>query len=678
MDGPLECGARVEPDGTRFVLRCARARRVYLMLFENPNDEQPLETLALDPEHHRIEDLWYVHVPGVQHGALYAYRVEIPGGDPTQWILDPAASALAWPAPWGDPRGLTPGRWRHHGAEFPKCVVVDFSRFDWQGDRSPRHRLDDLVVYEAHLRGFTAHPSSRVQHPGTYAGFMEKIPYLVDLGVTAVEFLPLHEFDEMAFFLEARHRRHLRNFWGYDPIAWGAPNSKYAAATTATGALDEFRELVRRLHSAGIEVWLDVVFNHTGEWGVGGPVFHFKALDRDLYYLRRPGTEDFANYTGCGNTVNANEPSVANLIVQVLHRWVQDFHIDGFRFDLAAALTRGPDGMPLRDPPLLAQIAADPVLRDVRLVAEPWDAAGLYQVGNFPGRFWLEWNGRFRDDVRRFWRGDPGFLGALATRLAGSSDLYTGRPHGPLTSVNYVTCHDGFTLADLVRYTRPRNEANGEGGRDGDQINFSFNCGVEGPSGNPAIEALRLRQQKNLLACVLLAQGVPMLLAGDEFGRTQQGNNNVYAQDNPLGWVDWSLLDQNAELHAWVRALIRLRARFRSLRRSRFLTGRGPDGVGPDIAWFGPDGGTPDWHRGRALGFRLSGHPVHTGGHSPEPDLLVLINGAPTPMRFELPAGDWKLELTSMTLAPEVCAHHVVLDPLAIAVWSSREDFTAG
>ncbi len=670
------CGATVENGATVFVLRCARARRVWLMLFDAPDAAEPAGEFPLSPTAHRQGDLWQIRLPGVGHGALYAWRIEAPEWDAQRWVIDPYASAIATARRWGETRGLVAGHWPERGAAFPKCVVVDDSLYDWQGDHPPRRPLSDTVVYEVHLRAFTAHPSARAAAPGTYAAFAERIPYLRDLGITAVELLPLHEFDEMELWIENGPRRHLRNLWGYSPIAWFAPNSRYAADSQPAAAVNEFRDLVRALHAEGIEVWLDVVFNHTAEGGQHGPVYTFKALDRHLYYIHKPGTDEFADFTGCGNTVSANEPVVADVIVDCLRRWVREFHVDGFRFDLAAALTRGPDGRPLEDPPLLARIAADPDLRGVKLVAEPWDVGGLYQVGAFPGRDWLEWNGRFRDDVRRFWRGDPGLLGVLATRLAGNSDLYAHRPRGPLTSINYVTCHDGFTLADVVRYSRPHNEANAEGGRDGERHNHSFNCGVEGPTDDPHIELLRYRQQKNLLACLLLAQGVPMILGGDEFGRTQRGNNNAYAQDNEISWFDWTLMERHAEFLRWVRELIALRRRHHSLRRTQFLTGTGRDGSPPDITWFGPDGGPPDWSNGQALGYRLSGDPRCTGASMPEPDLLVLINGGRRTVEFPLPPADWRPALWTTEAEPAVTtqpdgSRRVSLEGPAVAVFEA-------
>ncbi|MBU4459722.1 MAG: glycogen debranching protein GlgX [Verrucomicrobia bacterium] len=660
----LRPGVFVDRDRATFVLRCSPAARVWLLLFDVADDDRPSREIALE----RSGDLWSARVPGAGHGTPYVYRVEAPGADSAQWLLDPCAAAVATPRRWGETTGLTPGRWPRHGAAFPKGLVVDDARYDWGGDRPPNTPLRETVIYEAHVRGFTAHPSSCTAAPGTYSAFVEKIPHLHSLGVTAVEFMPVQEFDEMEFFIENGRRRALRNLWGYSPVAWSAPNARFAAGHTPGAAVDEFRDLVRALHAAGIEVLLDVVFNHTAETDRHGPVLSFKGLDRSLYYILKAGSGETADFTGCGNTVNANQPEVTELIVDSLRRWVREFHVDGFRFDLASALTRGPDGRPMAHPPLLARITHDPVLQHVKLIAEPWDAANLYQVGAFPGMNWQEWNGRFRDDVRRFWRGDPGMLGLLATRLAGSSDLYRRHPRGPLSSVNFVACHDGFTLADLVRYAHPHNEANGEGGADGEKHNHSFNGGIEGPSDDPATEARRLRQQRNLLATVFLAQGVPMLLAGDELGRTQRGNNNAYAQDNEISWVDWSLADRNAGLLDFTRRLIRLRAGHPALRRETFLTGHGEHGAPADVQWIGPDGAVPDWHAGKALGMRLSGCARCTGAEADGPDLLVLINGGTEGARFGLPAGAWTLEIATADPAPTVHDALLALPPHSLAV----------
>lgn len=631
-------GARVAAGGTRFSLVSRKADRIWLLLFDRPDDEQPAREIEFDPLRDRRGGWWSIFVPGTGSGQLYAYRAESRDGvlRPDQWLVDPYATAITGREKWGDPAGLEPGRPPRSGARFPKSVVWD-EPFDWGTDAPPRTPLEDTVFYEVHLRGFTAHPSSGVSAPGTYPGFAERIPYLKDLGVTAVEFLPLAEFDEMEFLLENRARRHLRNFWGYSPLAFFALNARYAARPGPGRAVTEFKSLVRALHAAGIEVILDVVFNHTAESDRDGPIWSFKGLDPTLYYLHTPDGLDLANFTGCGNTLNANHPIVQDLILHALRYWAAEMHVDGFRFDLAAALTRDPDGKPLRNPPLIERIAADPVLQDLKLIAEPWDAAGLYQVGSFHPRF-SEWNGRYRDEMRRFWAGFPGHLGALATRLCGSSDLYDRPGQSTWRGVNFVTCHDGFTLADLVGYSQRHNMANGENNRDGESVSYSCNHGAEGETRDPTILAARMRHMKNLLATLLLSRGVPLLLAGDEFARTQGGNNNAYGQDNETSWVDWSLLDRHAALRSFTRELIAFRAAHPVLRSGRFF--KGAANVGdtlPDIAWYGPEGRPPDWTTGRALACRIDGNRHHTGAAADAASLYLAFNAGDETVRFRLP-----------------------------------------
>jgi glycogen operon protein len=504
----------------------------------------------------------------------------------------------------------------------------------------------DRVIYELCVRGFTAHPSAGVAAPGTFAGLIEKVPYLSELGITTVELLPIAEWDEN----EVRHRspltgEPLRNLWGYNPITFSAPKAGLAADRGPGGALGELRRLVEALHAAGIEVVLDVVYNHTseGDGMPGGPVHSFRGIEDAVYYLYDPESGDYLDATGCGNTVACNHPVVANLIVDSLRFWAAEVGADGFRFDLASVLTRGAGGVPLAQPPVLERIAEDPLLADRVLIAEPWDAGGLYQLGLFArqrtsesaGR-WAEWNDRFRDDVRRFVRGEPGMAGALAARLAGSRDVFHDSPLGPLASINFVTCHDGFTLADLVSYDHKHNEGNGEGNRDGTAANHSWNCGVEGPTDDPAVLALRRRQARNLLTLLLVAQGVPMLLAGDELGRTQRGNNNAWCQDNEVGWVDWAPAAADAGLLRFTRGLLAFRRAHPGLRRHTFLSGvpAGPAGR-PDVAWHGTRLGHPDWGpRSRCLAMHLAGE------HAPAPDcdLFLAANASDGDLSFELPA----------------------------------------
>ena len=583
------------------------AKSMTLMLFDAPDAETP----AREIEMKRKQGLWHVLVPKAQPGQFYLYR----SGE--QWLLDPCARALHTPRTWGEKLNT-----------FPKCVVVD-GAFDWGNDRHPRTPLENTIIYETHLRGFTG--------GGGYLDFIQKIPHLKQLGITAVEFLPLFEFNELEYFLTGGSREHLLNFWGYSTLGFFAPMSRYASSPEPGAAVTELKTLVKALHAEGIEVILDVVFNHTAEGEKNDTTYHFRGLDENATYLQDPdGT--YQNWSGCGNTVNANHPVTRKFIVDCLKYWVRDYHIDGFRFDLATSLCRGKDGKLLAKPPLIKAIEAEPALKQTKLIAEAWDCGG-YQVGHFPGKRFSDWNGKFRDDVRRFWNSDHR-VGSLATRLAGSSDLYERKNGGPLHSINFITAHDGFTLADLVSYEHKHNEANGENNRDGENQNDSINFGIEGPTNDPAIHARRLQQQKNLLATLFLSQGVPMMLAGDEFGRTQKGSNNAYCQDNDISWVDWSLLEKNSELFDFTKQLIALRKKHPALRRKTHFTGNG------DIEWIGPDGGKPDWEHGRAIGMHLPG----------KDDLLILINNEKQDVEFTV-SGKWNLELSTtgidgLTLPP--------------------------
>ncbi len=621
--------------GVAFALRAPRARRARLLLFDDPRAEKPDREIELSPPTPASGGCWTVFVSDARPGQAYVYVLEGPDAffNPEQWLLDPAAKAVEWNRAWGAREGIPSGEWPRRGRHFPRGVIVA-DAYDWGDDRPPRTPWRDTVIYEAHLRGFTRHPSSGVSAPGTYRGFIERIPYLRELGVTAVEFLPLTEFNELEFFMEGRNRRHLLNFWGYSPVSFVAPMSRYAAGPSAR---DELRDLVRALHAAGIEVLLDIVLNHTAEWDRHGPTWSFKGIDRPGYYLLDP-KGGYRDYSGCGNTYNINHPPALEHALDALRSWALDFHVDGFRFDLAAALCRvPPDGAPADDPPILRAIAADPALKDLKLIAEPWDSGGAHRIGQFPNH-WSEWNDAYRDDVRRFWAGQGGSVGRLATRLAGSSDLYQ-RPGGsPIRSVNYICSHDGFTLADLVSYRERHNLANGEHGRDGHPDNYSVNHGVEGPTDDPAIRAARLRHAKNLLATLFLSQGVPMLLAGDEFGRTQRGNNNAYCHDDEIAWLDWTLLQENRDFWEFTRQLIQFRRERAALRRTDFLRGEDPRGGPTDVQWFGPNGGPPDWTHGVALGYRLDGRAVATGAPRDERHLLILINNGSTPARFHPPS----------------------------------------
>ncbi|HZY91128.1 MAG TPA: glycogen debranching protein GlgX, partial [Gemmataceae bacterium] len=559
----LPLGASAQPDGVNFALLCRHGTAVALVIYPLEGDE-PLAEVTLHPRRNRTGDHWHVLVGGLPPAFGYGWRVDgprEPGSrfDPAVVLLDPSATALSNGAHWGRPAETRPDRTSRRSVFLRRP-------FSWQEDAPLATPLEDSVLYELHVRGFTCHPTSLSAAPGTFAGLAEKIPYLKSLGVTAVELLPIHEFDECDCpFTDPTTGKRLRNFWGYNSIAFGAPKAAYAASGAEHGQVNEFREMVRAFHAAGLEVLLDVVFNHTGEGNERGRTYSFRGLDNQLYYMLGPDGR-YLNFSGCGNTVNCNHPVVRSLLMGCLRFWVADMHVDGLRFDLASVMGRDYRGNVLVEPPVVEMIAEEGVLSDTKLIAEPWDAGGLYQVGQFPyGRRWSEWNGLYRDQVRRFWRGDPGLAGALASRLCGSADLYEASGRRPVHSINFVTCHDGFTLSDLVSYNAKHNEANGEGNKDGADDNWSWNCGAEGPTADPKVLGLRRRQARNLLATLFLSQGVPMLLAGDEFLRTQGGNNNAWCQDNAVSWVDWSLADRNADFLRFVRELVALRKRHPAL-----------------------------------------------------------------------------------------------------------------
>lgn len=608
-------GATIKKNAVEFAVHSS-ANRLWLLLFDSADADRPAREIEMNGG-----PLWHTTVPGLNPGAFYLYKTD---AVPEQWLLDPYARAIHTPRAWGDAAGLAPGQHLRTGRLFPKGIVT-VGTFNWRGDKRPKTPLEKTVIYEAHLRGLTG--------GGTYLDFIKKIPYLKSLGVTAVEFLPLFEFNELEYFLDGGSRKNLLNFWGYSTLAFFAPMSRYAASREPGAAVGEFKTLVKALHKAGIEVFLDVVFNHTAEGPFNGPVYSFRGLDEAAYYMIDPDGS-YPNWSGCGNTFNCNHPVATQFIVDCLKYWTDEMHIDGFRFDLATVLCRGADGELLDDPPVIRAIEAEPSLRHVKLIAEAWDALGGYQVGQFPGSRFSDWNGRFRDDVRRFWN-DGETAGNLATRLGGSADLYEHNGGSPLKSINFITAHDGFTLADLVTYERKHNEANCEHNRDGENQNDSINFGIEGPTDDPAICARRLKQQKNLLATLFLSRGIPMLTAGDEFGRTQLGNNNAYCQDNEVSWFDWSLLEKNRELFEFTQQLIALRKKHPALCAGSFYSHS-------DVNWFGAEGRAIDWHADRALG-------MHIMGRKP---LVILINNEETDRSFDLPKGRWKLTLATDPAAP--------------------------
>jgi glycogen operon protein len=552
-------GATPVEGGVSFSIFSREADRLELLLFDGAGDAKPAQVVRLEAPAHRTYHYWHAFVPGLRPGQVYAYRAAGPFDparglrfDPDKVLLDPYGRAVV--VPDGYDRGAA-GRPGDNTAVAMRSVVVDADAYDWEGDAPLRRPFSTTVIYEMHVAGFTRHPSSGLDaaRRGTYAGMIEKIPYLQDLGITAVELLPVFQFDRQDC------PPGLVNYWGYSPVSFFAPHAGYSSRRDPLGAVDEFRDLVKALHRAGIEVILDVVYNHTAEGNHEGPTLSFRGLDNDTYYILGADRARYANFSGTGNTLNANDAVVRRLIRDSLRYWVADMHVDGFRFDLASVLTRDESGCPLQRPPILWDIQSDPVLAGTKLIAEAWDAAGLYQVGRFGGDNWQEWNGRFRDDVRRFVKSDNDTVVAFAYRCFGSPDLYGHEDRGPEQSINFITSHDGFTLNDLVSYHDKHNAANGEGGRDGSDANLSWNCGIEGPTTDPDIERLRHRQVKNFLAITLLSLGTPMLLMGDEVRRTQRGNNNAYCQDNEISWFDWTLLERHRDLHRFVKTLVRQR-----------------------------------------------------------------------------------------------------------------------
>ncbi len=675
-------GASYDGAGTNFSLFSEVADRVELCLAEPDGGERRIELTEVDAY------CWHAYLPGIRPGQRYAYRVHGPWAPAEglrcnhhKLLLDPYAKAIDGAPQWNpallnyepdDPDRMSTS---DSGPYMPRCIVHD-PVFDWSGDRAPGTPLNESVIYEAHVKGLTArHPRIPEGHRGTYAGLADPvmIEHLVNLGVTAVELLPVHQFVHDGFLVD----RGLSNYWGYNTIGFFAPHAGYAIQGTGE-QVAEFKSMVRSLHEAGIEVILDVVYNHTAEGNHLGPTFSFKGIDNRAYYrLVQDEPRFYFDTTGTGNSLNMRHPHALQLIMDSLRYWVLEMHVDGFRFDLAATLARQFYEVD-RLSAFFDLVQQDPVLSQVKLIAEPWDLGeGGYQVGNFPP-YWSEWNGRYRDVVRDFWRGEAAALGEFASRLCGSSDLYQDDSRRPHASINFITAHDGFTLADLVSYDEKHNEANGENNGDGESHNRSWNCGVEGPTDDAAVNALRSRQQRNFLATLLLSQGVPMVLHGDELGRTQRGNNNVYCQDNELSWVDWSEDEGAAELLRFTSDLIAVRRQHPSFRRQRWFQGRTIRG-NAEIAWLRPDGepmSDADWQAGfvKAVGCYLNGAVIHTSDDRGRPvhddDFLILFNAAEDPLDWRLPDmhDAWELVLDTAQAvdseaAPAVPAGQTLLRP---------------
>jgi isoamylase len=642
---PFPFGATLVSGGVNFSVYSGEATAMTLVLYDH-GACQPAAEIPF-PEEFRIGSVFCMIVFGLDHESIdYGFRAEGPFEperghrfDPARVLSDPYARLISGRDVWG-----APVDWSDDYVYRSRVLRDDF---DWEGDVPVRTPAEDLVIYETHVRGYTRHDSSGVSAPGTYAGLREKIPYLCELGVNCIELLPVFEFDEFSNInANPETGEALLNFWGYNTVSFFAPKAGYAATGTFGMQADEFKTLVKELHKANIEIILDVVFNHTAEGDQRGPTISFRGLDNKTYYMLTPEGY-YYNFSGTGNTVNCNHPVVRDFILDCMRYWAAEYHVDGFRFDLAAILDRAQDGTPLPNPPVLEQLAFDPILRDCKLIAEAWDAGGLYEVGHFPnyGR-WSEWNGKYRDVVRQYVKGEPGTIGELAARMAGSPDLYSGR--GSCASVNFITAHDGFTLHDLTAYNDKHNFANGENSADGANDNYSWNSGAEGPTTDLSVLRLRMTQMKNALTILLTSQGIPMLLAGDEFGRTQQGNNNAYCQDNPLSWVDWRLADQNAELLRFTRALIAFRHGHPGLRNRDHPTGTDYVGSGfPDVSWHGTVPWQPDWGpHSRVLAIMRCGRHAK-GGTVADQHVYIAMNSHWEGHELGLPAlpggAEWRL-----------------------------------
>lgn len=626
-------GASLTAEGVNFSVHSKSCSAMELLLFDDVNDSRPSRVIRLDPHLHRTFHYWHVLVEGLKPGQVYAYRAEgsfLPEHglrfDGTKVLLDPYGRAVALPKLYDRDAGARPGENCRYAM---KSVVADLSKYDWEGDTPLYLPFNKTIIYELHVRGFTQHASSGVSESarGSYAGVIEKIPYLQELGITAVELLPVFQFDPQ----EAPPG--MTNYWGYNPVSFFAPHLAYGSRNSPLEVLDEFRDMVKALHRVGIEVLLDVVYNHTAEGNEIGPTFCFKGLENAAYYILQRdlvaghGRSHYANFSGCGNTLNGNHAVVRRMILDSLRYWVEEMHVDGFRFDLASVLSRDTQGHPQANPPILWDIETDPVLSGTKLIAEAWDAAGLYQVGNFFGDHWKEWNGRFRDDVRSFVKGDAGQAGTFAKRFLASPDIYGHRNREPEQSINFVTSHDGFTMNDLVSYNEKHNEANKEGNRDGHNENVSWNCGVEGPTDDPEIEALRCKQIKNLFTINVLSLGVPMFVMGDEMRRSQLGNNNAYCQDNEVSWMDWELLEQHVEVHRFVQQLIEYRRRLPE-RENPHLTLTEVI-ARSRVRWHGFQLDRPDWgEHSRSVAFSIE---------TPMKWYHLIFNAYWEPIEFEIP-----------------------------------------
>ncbi len=633
---PHPLGSTIQEKGTNFAIFSQHANSVDLLLFDNHDDPQPIQIISLDPKVNKTFHFWHVFVEDLKPGIHYAYRFDGPFDleqghrfSKNKLLIDPYA------------KGNNNNLWDRISAcgtednlkTSLRSVVIDSNNYDWEGDKPLNRPMSESIIYEMHVGGFTKHESSNVKHVGTFKGVVEKIPYLKELGITAVELLPVFEFDDKEVLRTGNDGNPLSNYWGYSTVSFFAPHRGYCVKPEAGKHLNEFRDMVKALHKAGIEVILDVVFNHTNEGNHQGPYINFKGIDNHIYYhLVENDKQYYMDYSGCGNTLNCNHPVVQKIIVECLEFWVKEMHVDGFRFDEGSILSRGQDGVPMEYPPVVWSIELSEILADTKIIAEAWDAAGCYQIGYFPGYRWAEWNGKYRDDIRRFVKGDAGLINQIASRISGSSDIYQASGHLPINSINFINCHDGFTLNDLVSYNEKHNWDNGESNNDGINDNLSWNCGIEGSTELPDVETLRIKQIKNFITILMLSRGVPMFVMGDEIRRTQNGNNNAYCQDNEISWMNWNLFKKNKDTFRFFKNLIEFRKNHPALHQSRFYSGE-INGRGlKDIAWHGTKLNNPGWNDpdARTLSFTLA-------GFDGDSDIHVMMNMYWDDLEFEVP-----------------------------------------
>ncbi|TDT71576.1 glycogen operon protein [Hypnocyclicus thermotrophus] len=649
-------GATVFSTGVNFAVFSRNATKVTLDIFENFYDKTPCHSFEFDPNINKTGDVWHIFIKGLKSGKYYTYRVDGPYDidnghrfNPHKSLIDPYAKALSGKFNFDDEAMYSYFKTEHNtisevdASQLIKGVIIDDRSYDWEGDKHPRTEFKDTIIYEMHVSLFTMNKNSNVKNRGTYRGIIEKVDHLKELGITAIELLPIFEFNQDELIrTNPVTGELLKNVWGYNPIGFFAPTGNYLSGDQTYGMrigqqVFEFKDFIKEMHKNGIEVILDVVYNHTGEGNEMGPTISFKGFDNSIYYLLEKNKRYYANYSGTGNTFNCSHTVVKELIIDSLRYWATEMHVDGFRFDLAAILGRDSNGKWIGDMSLLKDIADDPILSGTKLIAEGWDAAGGYFVGEFPVG-WAEWNGKFRDCVRKFIKGDPGQVSELATRIVGSPDLFYKYGRRPYHSINFITAHDGFTMWDLVSYNEKHNFPNGENNMDGANDNYSWNHGIEGETRDIKIINLRKRQLKNFMVILMLSQGVPMILMGDEFAKTQRGNNNAYCQDNETNWLDWSRKDSFRDIFRFFKKMVNFRKNHHSLKRAHFFKSEDISGNGvADITWHGTKLNKPDWSQdSRTLAFMISGEDFSDDSPN-DNDIYVALNSYWEPLWFELP-----------------------------------------